>query len=122
GDGTHPRVTGDRQSSQNSTATCGGLLRNRSSATVTRPKSGQGIGSPIDCEPGVAPSSPELPPPEAASTSTSSQGDEEDTTRSANRVRKRSISTTGRESTDQQVGGSRIIAQDGLQEPPPPSL
>lgn len=121
GDGTHPRVTGGRHTDRYGTATCGGLLRNRSvAATLTRPKSGRSIGlSSIDYEPGImAPSSTMLPcPPDAAYFS--SRGTE-GIARSENLVRKPSTSTSGRDSIGQQVSGSRIIAHNGFQEPPPP--
>lgn len=118
-DGTHPRVTGDRQTGQYGTSTCGGSLRNRSAATLTRPESGGGIEPLIYCESGIVPSSTMLPPPPDAA-SFSSRGIE-DTTRGENRVRKPSISTSRRDSFGQQVGGSLVDAHDELQEPPPPA-
>ena len=117
GDRTRPRVTGDRQTGRYGTATCSSLLRNRSAATLTRPKSGRSIGSSIDYKSGIVASSTMLHPPDAASFSSRRT---EDTARSANRVRKPRISTTGRGSVGQQVGESRVNVHDGYQEPPPP--
>ena len=115
GDGTHPRVTDDRQSGRNGAAECGGLLRNRSAALATRPRSNRGTGPSVDCEPEVASPSPKLAPPDVVSLS--SRGTE-GTTYSAKYVRKSSILSAGRASI-REVGGLQISVQDGLQEPPP---
>ena len=118
-DGTHPHVTGDRHTGRYGTAVCGGSLPKRSAATLTRPESDRGIESSIHCESCIVLSSTMLPPPPDAASFSSRRT--EDTTRGENRVRKPSISTSGRGSIHQQVGGSLIDAHDGLREPPPPA-